>query len=83
MDVGVGSFVLSLGIISARPFLRVPSAINPSLNPKTSTMLVKSIKKSVPTLLLGLVRVAMVKAADYPVSVVSNVRPLRHTRSRL
>lgn len=66
MDVGVGSFVLSLGIISARPFLRIPGA---RLAPKSTwPLLVKSVKKSVPTLLLGLVRVGMVKSSGYPVS---------------
>ncbi|KAL7414760.1 GWT1-domain-containing protein [Mrakia frigida] len=64
MDVGVGSFVLSLGIISARPFLRIPGA---RLAPKSTwPLLVKSVKKSVPTLLLGLVRVGMVKSSGYP-----------------
>jgi len=68
MDVGVGSFVLSLGIISARPFLRIPGSSRLVPTPKTWPMVVKSVRKSIPTLLLGLVRVAMVKSSGYPVS---------------
>lgn len=62
MDLGVGSFVFSLGLISALPLLR-----------KTETRrmvpaLWSSIKRSAGVLLLGVVRVISVKGVDYPVS---------------
>ncbi|CED82797.1 Uncharacterized membrane protein [Phaffia rhodozyma] len=64
MDVGVGSFVMSLGIISARPFLRpASSSTRPiSIIPAVLT----SIRKNAWTVVMGLVRVAMVKGAKYP-----------------
>lgn len=64
MDVGVGSFVFSLGIIGARPFLAPPNQFSrANLWPSFW----RSVKKSIPTLLLGLVRVVMVKGIEYPV----------------
>lgn len=65
MDVGVGSFVFSLGLISARPFLAPPDSTTSKRQLWPS--LLKSIKSSIPTILLGLIRVAMVKGVEYPV----------------
>lgn len=58
MDVGVGSFVFSLGIVSSRAFNRA-SGLGAAL---------KSLRAAVPVLALGLVRLMMVKGAEYPVS---------------
>jgi phosphatidylinositol glycan class W len=60
MDVGVGSFVFSLGLVSSRTGRSTkgsPLAAN-----------VKAIKKAIPVLALGLVRILMVKGSEYPVS---------------
>lgn len=69
MDVGVGSFVFSLGLISARPFLAPPNSTTSKRQLWPS--LLKSIKGSIPTIFLGLVRVAMVKGVEYPVRSVN------------
>ncbi|EIW72255.1 hypothetical protein TREMEDRAFT_58415 [Tremella mesenterica DSM 1558] len=63
MDVGVGSFVFSLGLVSSRSFL--PHSITSPPTPVLSQVL-RAMKKSAPVLLLGLVRVIMVKGSDYP-----------------
>lgn len=62
MDMGVGSFVFSLGIISALPFLKSPRNRFRSLRQQ----IVSDFKKSLPLLLLGSVRVIMVKGVEYP-----------------
>ncbi|KAK4685828.1 glucosaminylphosphatidylinositol acyltransferase, partial [Tremellales sp. Uapishka_1] len=59
MDVGVGSFVFSLGIVSSRTFS------SPSSTPLFASIF-SVLKKSAPVLLLGLIRVVMVKGSDYP-----------------
>ncbi|TFL07672.1 GWT1-domain-containing protein [Pterulicium gracile] len=61
MDMGVGSFVLSQGIVSAIPLVKNPSVLFQPQLPK----LTLTIRKSIPVLLLGLVRVALVKGSDY------------------
>lgn len=60
MDLGVGSFVFSLGMTSALPLLRSKHR-PPFLREAWSTT-----KKAAGVLLLGLARVAMVKGVDYP-----------------
>ncbi len=64
MDLGVGSFVFSQGLVSAIPFVSQPYYL---LEP-TVSKLTKTIRKSVPILALGLIRVLLVKGTDYPVS---------------
>ncbi|GAA5827187.1 hypothetical protein JCM3770_003025 [Rhodotorula araucariae] len=65
MDLGVGSFVFSLGLTAALPLLRAPDA--PPLAPRGYvTAVVRSVRKSAPLVALGLVRVAMVKGVEYP-----------------
>ncbi|GAA98267.1 uncharacterized protein L969DRAFT_47052 [Mixia osmundae IAM 14324] len=59
MDIGVGSFVFSLGLVSARPLLLRPGD---TLLQRMPT----AIKSSAITLLLGLARVLAVKGTDYP-----------------
>lgn len=64
MDLGVGSFVFSQGLVSAIPFLKDPSYASAPVVPK----LLATVKKTAPVLALGLVRVLLVKGTDYPVS---------------
>jgi len=63
MDIGVGSFVFSQGIVSAIPLVKDPSYIAAPMLPK----LLRVIKKSLPVIFLGLVRVLLVKGTEYPV----------------
>ncbi|KAN0064484.1 Glucosaminyl phosphatidylinositol (GlcN-PI) nositol acylation protein [Thecaphora frezii] len=62
MDLGVGSFVFSLGIVSALPFLRSPRNRFAPLKGQ----LVRDLRRSLPLLALGGVRVVMVKGVEYP-----------------
>ena len=61
MDVGVGSFVFSLGLVSASEL--VHSTSGPS---GTLAEIRRAIWKSLPVLALGAVRVLMVKGSEYP-----------------
>jgi len=67
MDMGVGSFVFSLGVVSTKSF---------SSSPGQSRLrkLARSLYKSIPLILLGLVRVVMVKGVEYPVSPVRTLQ---------
>jgi len=70
MDMGVGSFVFSQGIVSAIPviqFVKYPADLRPSLRWEILTVL----EKSLPVLVLGLLRVVLVKGTQYPVSYPS------------
>lgn len=62
MDLGVGSFVFSQGIVSAIPILKDPSYLTSPFIPK----LLSVVRKSLPIIVLGLVRVLLVKGTDYP-----------------
>lgn len=64
MDIGVGSFVFSQGIVSAIPLVKNPAYLTAPLLPKVSTVL----RKCSPVLLLGLLRTISVKGTEYPVS---------------
>ncbi|WWC71912.1 uncharacterized protein I206_105871 [Kwoniella pini CBS 10737] len=80
MDVGVGSFVFSLGLISIKSLTLVDLTSNinkyPPNSPGTQRKipiksnflkdLIKVIKKSTPTLILGFIRLLMVKGIEYP-----------------
>lgn len=67
MDLGVGSFVFSAGVVSARSLLKA------RLTPQTKTTHLKSfprrflasIRHSIPLLVLGLIRLYSVKGLDY------------------
>lgn len=61
MDLGVGSFVFSQGLVSAIPFISQPHYL---LQPT----IYKTLRKALPILALGLLRVVLVKGTDYPVS---------------
>ncbi|CEQ42998.1 SPOSA6832_04890 [Sporobolomyces salmonicolor] len=60
MDLGVGSFVFSLGLVSALPLLR-----RNDQRPYFAAVW-SSARKSVGVIALGLIRVLMVKGVDYP-----------------
>ncbi|KAF8161341.1 GWT1-domain-containing protein [Crassisporium funariophilum] len=62
MDLGVGSFVFSQGIVSAIPLIRDPGYITAPAGPK----LLRVTKKSLPIIGLGLIRVLLVKGTEYP-----------------
>ncbi|KAI2467088.1 GPI-anchored wall transfer protein 1 [Annulohypoxylon bovei var. microspora] len=62
MDVGVGSFVFSAGIVAARPVLkeRAEGRTTPLLQ-----RLLYSMRHSLPLLVLGVIRLISVKGLDY------------------
>ncbi|KAJ3996219.1 GWT1-domain-containing protein [Lentinula boryana] len=62
MDIGVGSFVFSGGIASAMPLIKTPSHLAAPLIPK----MLRAMRKSLPIILLGIVRVLLVKGTEYP-----------------
>ena len=72
MDLGVGSFVFSQGVVSAIPILKDPTYLIAPPVPKILT----AIKKVLPVLILGVVRVVMVKGTEYPVR--KEIRDLLH-----
>lgn len=61
MDLGVGSFVFSAGVVSARSIIRDRLAGKTS---STNSRLLISIRHSLPILLLGVIRVYGVKSMD-------------------
>ncbi|KAJ9476259.1 GPI-anchored wall transfer protein 1 [Pseudozyma hubeiensis] len=61
MDMGVGSFVFSLGIISASPFLKSPE----NRFRGARRQLWSDFRKCLPLLALGMVRVVSVKGVEY------------------
>lgn len=63
MDLGVGSFVFSQGVVSAIPLIRDPAYLTAPFAPKLQTVL----RKTAPVIALGLVRVLLVKSTEYPV----------------
>lgn len=65
MDIGVGSFVYSQGIISAKKFVQDPPYLSAPVAPK----LRNALKRVFPIVILGLIRVILVKGSDYPVSI--------------
>lgn len=63
MDLGVGSFVFSQGVVSALPILKDPTYLVAAVPPK----LITAVKKVLPLLFLGVARVVSVKGTEYPV----------------
>lgn len=63
MDLGVGSFVYSAGVVSARAVLKTRAA----RTPKAALLqrLVGSVRHAIPLLVLGLIRLWSVKGLDY------------------
>ena len=64
MDMGVGSFVFSQGVVSAFPLLKDPRHLSAPLLPKVTTVAWKML----PLVFLGLLRILLVKSMGYPVS---------------
>ncbi|KAF8221827.1 GWT1-domain-containing protein [Tricholoma matsutake] len=62
MDLGVGSFVFSQGVVSAIPLLKDSAYLTAPLQPK----LISVTKKILPIIFLGLIRVLLVKGTEYP-----------------
>lgn len=62
MDMGVGSFVFSAGLVSARPILSARLAGKTSFLGKSLTA---AFRTSAPLLVLGLIRLYSVKGLDY------------------
>ncbi|CAG8443742.1 23675_t:CDS:2 [Dentiscutata erythropus] len=61
MDLGVGSFVFSSGIVAARPFLKKPENRFKPLRGQ----LLRAVRQALPILILGFIRLMMVKGVDY------------------
>ncbi|KAF1926226.1 GPI-anchored wall transfer protein 1 [Didymella exigua CBS 183.55] len=61
MDMGVGSFVFTAGVVSARAALKEASGRRPPL----SKRLITSFRHAVPLLVLGTIRFISVKGLDY------------------
>lgn len=67
MDLGVGSFVFSAGVVAARPLIRAklsPNKDGPLSDTFGSSML-GSIRHALPLFVLGMVRLWSVKGLDY------------------
>lgn len=68
MDVGVGAFVFSAGLVGARPVLKERAAHAGGSRAMVSTLpgrLGRSLRHAVPLLVLGVVRLLSVKGLDY------------------
>jgi phosphatidylinositol glycan class W len=67
MDLGVGSFVFSAGVVSARSLLKVRSTSQTKSTHLKSFphRFLTSIRHSIPLLILGLIRLYSVKGLDY------------------
>lgn len=63
MDLGVGLFVFSMGLVSARSLLKGPASS--LLLCRWSRLIWRSLFKSLPVLALGLARLASVKSLEY------------------
>ena len=61
MDMGVGSFVFTSGVVSVRSSLKTDVGKRPSL----SKRLVGSMRHAIPLLVLGVIRLISVKGLDY------------------
>lgn len=61
MDMGVGSFVFTAGVVSARSALKEASGRRPPL----SKRLITSFRHAIPLLILGIIRFISVKGLDY------------------
>ncbi|KAI0342237.1 hypothetical protein BDW22DRAFT_1407441 [Trametopsis cervina] len=62
MDLGVGSFIFSQGVVSAIPLIKDPQYLKAPMLPKLLT----TARRCLPLLLLGVVRILSVKGTDYP-----------------
>ncbi|KAJ7226797.1 GWT1-domain-containing protein [Mycena pura] len=62
MDLGVGSFVFSNGVVSAIPLIKYPRYLQAPLFPKLCAV----VQKTLPIIALGVIRVLLVKGTEYP-----------------
>ncbi|WQF87125.1 Putative phosphatidylinositol anchor biosynthesis protein PIGW/GWT1 [Colletotrichum destructivum] len=62
MDIGVGSFVYSAGVVAARPVLKERAE---GKSTPLTTRLLRSMRHSLPLLVLGVIRLLSVKGLDY------------------
>lgn len=62
MDIGVGSFVFSAGLVSSRPVLKARLA---GKKTSLSSLLKTSLRSSMPLFVLGVIRLYSVKGLDY------------------
>ncbi|KAI0689335.1 GWT1-domain-containing protein [Cytidiella melzeri] len=62
MDLGVGSFVFSQGVVSAIPLIKDPQYLKAPMLPK----LLSTARKCLPVLILGVLRTLSVKGTNYP-----------------
>ena len=74
MDLGVGSFVFSSGVVSARGVLREIHAFQQAYSQKVTYIGVSAgkrvaatVRSALPLFILGFVRLASVKGTDYAV----------------
>jgi phosphatidylinositol glycan class W len=67
MDLGVGSFVFSAGVVAARPLIKAKLSPNKDgpLNDTFGSSMFGSIRHALPLFLLGMVRLWSVKGLDY------------------
>ncbi|EKJ79491.1 hypothetical protein FPSE_00310 [Fusarium pseudograminearum CS3096] len=68
MDLGVGSFVFSAGLVAARPVLREKATGRAGAVGNASSLssrLIQSLRHSIPLLVLGFIRFLSVKGLDY------------------
>lgn len=65
MDLGVGSFVFSAGVVSARSILKSRSDATKQPTASLAIRVFSSIRHSIPLFVLGLVRLYTVKGLDY------------------
>ena len=68
--MGVGSFVFSQGIVSAIPVIQLVKSPR-DLRPPLTLEILSVLEKSLPVLVLGLLRLILVKGTQYPVSCPS------------
>lgn len=61
MDMGVGSFVFTAGVVSVRSALKEASGRRPPLSKRLAT----SLRHAMPLLILGIIRFISVKGLDY------------------
>ena len=69
MDLGVGSFVFSQGVVSAIQLIKDPAFL---LASPVVSKFIRVTRKSLPIIVLGLLRVVLVKGTYY--SVIYSVR---------
>lgn len=67
MDLGVGSFVFSAGVVSARAVVKARTSTRKAetSTPQFLTGLVQAVRHSIPLLILGFIRLWTVKGLDY------------------